>query len=59
MGYCNDCGCRTSNGLCSNCQEEAYIIENQSEYIETPLSENFADKAQRQFANRQPPRGNK
>lgn len=46
--YCEDCGCRTNNGICSNCQEELYIIENQSEFIEEPLSKEFTDKAKEQ-----------
>jgi len=44
-GYCVDCGCPTSNGICSNCQEELYIIENQAEYIDEPVSNEFAEKA--------------
>lgn len=45
MGYCADCGCRTSNGTCSNCQEELYIVENQWEYMDKPVSQEFMDKA--------------
>ena len=48
MGFCQDCGCRTSGGVCSNCQEELYIIENQYEYIEQPLSDGFQKKAKEQ-----------
>lgn len=47
--YCSDCGCRTSNGVCSNCQEELYIMENQSEFITEPLSEGFIKKANEQI----------
>jgi predicted amidophosphoribosyltransferase len=46
--YCPDCGCHTSRGICSNCQEELYIIENQIEYITEPLSQEFMDKAKEQ-----------
>lgn len=46
--YCEDCGCRTSNGVCSNCQEELYILENQGEYIDFPLSNEFMAKAAKQ-----------
>lgn len=46
--YCENCGCLLSGGICSNCQEELYIIENQSEYIEKPLSEEFMRKANEQ-----------
>lgn len=48
---CENCGCKMSNGLCSNCQEEAYIIENQFEYIDT-ISDEFAEKAKKQFKER-------
>jgi len=47
-GYCEDCGCRTSNGICSNCQEELFIIEEQSEFIDKPLSDEFIEKAKEQ-----------
>ena len=43
--YCEDCGCRTNNGVCSNCQEELYILENQYEYMDKPVSKDFIDKA--------------
>lgn len=47
--YCDDCGQRAvSHGVCSNCQEELYILENQSEFIEEPLSDEFMDEAARQ-----------
>ena len=42
--YCSDCGCRTSNGTCSNCQEELYIFENQNEFMVKPMSKEFEDK---------------
>ena len=51
MFVCKNCGTKYSNGLCSNCSEEAYIIENQSEYIDR-VSNEFADKANRQFDER-------
>ena len=46
--HCEDCGCRTSSGVCSNCQEELYIMSEQSEFIEGPLSQEFVDKANEQ-----------
>ena len=47
--YCQDCGLRAVNrGVCSNCQEELYILEYQSEYIDGPLSAEFMDEAARQ-----------
>ena len=48
MTYCEDCGCKVYGGICSNCQEELYIVENQSEYIENPLSNEFLQKAKEQ-----------
>lgn len=48
MSYCKDCGCHTDNGICSNCQEELYILENQAEFIIEPVSDGFAEKAKEQ-----------
>ena len=45
--YCEDCGCRTSSGVCSNCQEELYILNEQSEDIEY-ISPEFEAKAEEQ-----------
>ena len=45
--YCPDCGCKTSNGVCSNCQEELYILREQAEYVEE-VSDEFAKKADEQ-----------
>lgn len=42
--YCEDCGCKTSNGVCSNCQEELYIFKNQNEFMIKPISEEFMNK---------------
>lgn len=42
--YCEDCGIKLNNGICSNCQEESYIVENQGEYITEPLSQDFSGK---------------
>lgn len=42
--YCEDCGCKRYGGICSNCQEELYIYENQSEYADAPYSEEFIEK---------------
>jgi len=47
MGYCPDCGSKTSSGICSNCQEELYILTFQSEWVEGVSSE-FTDKAAEQ-----------
>ena len=48
MSHCVNCGCKKSGGICSNCHEELYIIENQSEYIDFPLSDEFLKKAKEQ-----------
>lgn len=49
MAYqaCPDCGCRMYGGLCSNCQEELYILENQADCL-GPVSEEFMQKAEEQ-----------
>lgn len=41
---CKDCGCRVY-GVCSNCNEELYILENQHEFMEHPVSDEFLSKA--------------
>jgi hypothetical protein len=46
--YCPDCGCRRHSGICSNCQEELYILTNQREDMEKPVSQEFLDEADRQ-----------
>lgn len=45
---CEDCGCRLSGGICSNCQEELYIVTEQAEFIDGPLSKEFLEKADEQ-----------
>ena len=44
--YCEDCGCILEGGICSNCQEELFIIRNQE--IDFPLSKEFLEKANKQ-----------
>lgn len=48
MTTCEDCGLRTSGGVCSNCQEELYIVQNQFDCIEAPLSKEFLSKVSEQ-----------
>lgn len=49
MGYCNNCGCKTSNDICSNCHEELWITEYQGDFIDYDhLSEDFVDKVKEQ-----------
>ena len=45
---CPDCGCTLEGGVCSNCQEELFIIEYQSDDISFPVSDEFANKAKEQ-----------
>jgi hypothetical protein len=46
--YCEDCGCRTSGGVCSNCQEELYIVNEQADCIDQPLSAEFRQRVDEQ-----------
>lgn len=46
--YCDDCGCILEHGVCSNCQEELFIIENQSDCIDFALSNDFIKKSEEQ-----------
>lgn len=48
--YCEDCGCRIYNGVCSNCNEELYIYENQYGFMEKPISKEFMEKVKDQRA---------
>lgn len=48
MKTCPDCGCKLNGGICSNCQEELYILEYQSDCIDFPLSKEFLSEADRQ-----------
>jgi hypothetical protein len=52
MPYCDDCGCRMSNGICSGCMEELYILENQAEDIEFRPSDEFMQAAGEQQRRR-------
>jgi len=46
---CPDCGCRLEGGICSNCQEELFIITYQGEdMVEGSPSKEFTEKAQEQ-----------
>lgn len=48
MKTCEDCGCRLSSGICSNCDEELYIEEYQGEFIDFPLSPEWREKVSEQ-----------
>ena len=46
MGYCPDCGGRTSSGICSNCQEELHILTFQDDCLDPDdISPEFMSKA--------------
>ena len=45
MNHCENCGCPLNHGICSNCQEEAYILGHQAEYIDFQLSDQFIERA--------------
>lgn len=55
MAKCQDCGCSTSNGICSNCQEELYIDTYQSEEYDYPPNKDFREKVaeQREYVDRE------
>lgn len=44
---CENCGCAIRSGLCTNCQEEAYIAYYQAP--EQEFSEGFMEKANSQM----------
>jgi hypothetical protein len=55
---CEDCGTRMYGGLCPNCQEEAYIFENQdtdeaglSDAFMTTVHEQQEERRRRKNAN--------
>lgn len=55
MSYCDDCGCRMSGGICSNCDEELYILTHQAEDLDdVRLSDEFLSKAKEQAQRRAP-----
>jgi len=57
MTHCIDCGCKIYSGLCSNCHEEAYIMDVQAAGMDLDFefSREFQDKAgeQRKVARTQ------
>lgn len=51
MKTCPDCGCRIREGMCTNCQEELYILTYQIPEIDDPnftVSNEFREKAEEQ-----------
>ena len=56
MSHCEDCGTKTYNGICQNCHEELYILDNQYEFMDKPISQQFmelADQQAKQVESRQ------
>jgi hypothetical protein len=45
---CEDCGSILECGICSNCQEELYIVSFQGDCIDAPLSRDFIDRVEEQ-----------
>lgn len=45
MGYCENCGCKSYNGACTNCHEEIYIEEQYID-LEMPIPQTISNKAQ-------------
>lgn len=48
MGKCENCGTSLQNYICSNCEEELYIVEFQGEFLEE-MSDEFVQKAAEQM----------
>jgi len=48
--YCEDCGCGKSNGICTNCNEELYIMDYQYPEMEEEIdfSDEFIEKVNEQ-----------
>lgn len=46
--YCENCGTKMSDGICSQCAEELFIYEFQSEYLPDVLSDEFMGAVARQ-----------
>lgn len=49
MGYCEDCGCKSYSGRCTNCHEETYI-EDQYIDLNMEVPESIAKKSAEQYA---------
>lgn len=39
--HCEDCGTKLDRSRCPNCQEELVIYEDQYEYMQHPISDEF------------------
>ena len=50
MTKCLNCGCYLNSGICSNCQEELYIFENQFDDLPESISDDFVEKIKEQRA---------
>ena len=45
--YCDDCGCKMYDGVCSNCHEEV-VIRQQYIDLDIPVPDNIAKTAEEQ-----------
>jgi hypothetical protein len=45
---CPNCGCKMSSGICSNCNEELYILTFQTDDLPEEISPEFMQKAEEQ-----------
>lgn len=53
MKYCENCGCKTFNGLCPYCDEETYIYEqNATNEEQIEFSPEFMEKVKEQSKKR-------
>lgn len=48
MAHCENCGTKMSNGYCTNCHEEAYIMDFESEYMDRQPCDEFQALADKQ-----------
>lgn len=44
MGYCKNCGSKSYNGACTNCDEELYILEQYDDLSGTEFELPYPDK---------------
>ena len=52
MAHCANCGTKMSDGFCPNCEEEAFIVHTQSDYLPDPISDEFRRLVEEQNAEK-------